>query len=72
MTVQVKHTRAFDGGPLVVIESLGLGQGAELRPQRLRAFAAALMLAADEAERRKLTHRGKPMPDERRTYGTAA
>lgn len=72
MTLRVKMTRAFDGGPLVVIESLGLGQGAELRPQQLRAFAAALMLAADEAERRKLTHRGKPTPAEHRTYGTAA
>lgn len=72
MTVKVKMTRAFDGGPLVVIESLGLGQGAELRPQRLRAFAAALMAAADEADRRKLTHRGKTLPDEHRTFGTAA
>jgi hypothetical protein len=72
MTIKAKLTRAYDGGPLVVIESLGLGQGAELRPQRLRALAASLMRLADDAERRKLTHRGRPLPDETRTYGTAA
>lgn len=72
MTIKAKLTRAYDGGPLVVIESVGLGPGAELRPQRLRALAASLMLIADDAERRKLTHRGKPLPDVTRIYGTAA
>lgn len=63
----VKMTRAFDGGPLAVVDGLP-GQGAELRPQQLRALAQALVLAADDAERRKMTHRGRPLPDERRTY----
>ena len=65
--LSVKMTRAFDGGPLAVVDGLP-GQGAELRPQQLRALAQALVLAADEAERRKMTHRGRPLPDERRTY----
>ena len=72
MTVKVKLTRAFDGGPLVVVESGGLGEGAELRPPQLRACAAALVAAADEAERRTLTRRGKPTPDEHRTFGVVS
>lgn len=72
MLIKARLTRAYDGKPLVVIESLGLGQGAELRPQKLRAMAAQLMRMADDAERRKLAHRGRPLPDETRTYGVAA
>lgn len=65
--LEVKLTRAYDGGPLAVVEGLP-GGGAELRPQELRALALTLSRLADDTERRKMTHRGRPLPDERRVY----
>ncbi len=65
-SLHVKMTRAFDGGPLAVLDLPG--DGAELRPQQLRHLAAALLRVADDAEGRKLIHRGKPLPDVRRVY----
>lgn len=65
--LNVKMTRAFDGGPLAVIEGLP-GDGAELRPGQMRALAYALSYIADETEKRKLKHRGRPLPDERRVF----
>ena len=64
--LHAKLTRAYDGGPLAVIDGMP-GDGAELRPQQLRALASALLRLADAAEDRKATHRGKPMPDQRMT-----
>ncbi len=64
--VRVKMTRACDGGPLAVLDLPG--DGAELRPQQLRDLAAALLRVADDCEARKLMHRGRPLPDERRSY----
>ncbi|MCC7151292.1 MAG: hypothetical protein IT501_04775 [Rubrivivax sp.] len=64
--LQVKMTIARDGGPLAVLDLPG--DGAELRPQQLRDLAAALVRVAGDCEGRKLTHRGRPIPDERRSY----
>lgn len=64
--LQVKMTRARDGGPLAVLDLPG--DGAELRPQQLRDLADALVRVASDCEGRKLMHRGRPMPDERRSY----
>jgi len=44
--------------PLVIVDLHGAG--AELRPAELRALAAALLRMADDAQARRLTHRGKP------------
>ena len=63
----VKLTRTRDGAPLAVIEGMPVA-GAELQPAQLRALAELLLRVADDAERRKTTHRGRPMPDERRAY----
>lgn len=60
-------TAAADGGPLAVIEGLP-GGGAELRPRQARALAHALLRLADDAEHRKTTHRGKPLPSQQRAY----
>lgn len=60
-------TMAFDGGPLAVIDGLP-GDHAELRPAQMRELAAALLRVAADAEARKLTHRGKPLPAESREY----
>lgn len=67
--LSVRMTTAYDGGPLAVIDGLP-GDGAELRPQQLRALAQALVGAASDLERRKTTHRGRALPDEARTYPT--
>lgn len=56
------------GAALVTVEGLP-GDGAELRPQELRDLAAALVRIASDAERRKPTHRGKPLPPQRKVYG---
>lgn len=53
--------------PLGVVEGPP-GVGAELTPAQQRSLAAALLRAADDAERRPLVHRGKLLPAERRTY----
>ena len=53
--------------PLAVVEGLP-GSGAELRPGELRALAAALLRIADDAERRPLVRRGKPLPPDRKVY----
>mgnify|MGYP001158973914 CR=1 FL=1 len=66
--LRVRLTRAYDGGPLAVIDGLP-GDGAELRPRQIRQLAYALARVADETEKRKLTHRGRPMPDEQRVFG---
>lgn len=65
--LNVKLTRAYDGGPLAVIDGMP-GDGAELRPQQIRQLALMLSQVADACERRKLTHRGRPMPDEKRVF----
>lgn len=65
--LEVKLTQAYDGGPLAVVEGLP-GGGAELRPNQLRALALALSRLADDTEQRKTSHRGRPLPDERRVY----
>jgi hypothetical protein len=65
--LRVKLTMAHDGGPLAVIDGLP-GDDAELRPHQLRHLAAALLKVADDAEARKLVHRGKPLPAVRTTY----
>lgn len=65
--LSVKMTRAYDGGPLAVLDGMP-GDGAELRPQQMRALAQALVSAASDLERRKATHRGRPLPDEKRSY----
>lgn len=65
--LDAKLTRTRDGGPLAVIEGLP-GGGAELQPAQLRSLAAALLRVAADAEARKLVHRGRPLPDERRVY----
>ena len=62
-------TKTRDCRPLAVVDLPG--DGAELTPCQLRELAAALLRVADEAEARKLVHRGKPMPDERRAYALA-
>lgn len=62
--LHAKLTRAYDGGPLAVIDGMP-GDGAELRPQQLRALASALLRLADAAEGRKTMYRGKPLPDQR-------
>ncbi|MDP1647974.1 MAG: hypothetical protein Q8M01_07220 [Rubrivivax sp.] len=56
-----------DMQPLAVVDGLP-GGGADLSPADLRALAAALLRIADDAERRLLVRRGKPMPPERRVY----
>ncbi len=49
--LDVTLTQCRHGKPLVVIES-SIGNGSELRPEQLRALAAALCAAADDAEQR--------------------
>jgi len=66
--LDARLTRTHDGAPLAVIEGLPGGGGAELRPAQLRSLAAALLRVATDAEARKLMHRGRPLPDERRAY----
>jgi len=67
--LSVRMTTAYDGGPLGVLAGLP-ADGAELRPQQLRALAQALVGVASDLERRKTTHRGRPLPDETRSYAT--
>lgn len=67
--LSVRMTTAYDGGPMAVLAGLP-ADGASLRPQQLRALAQALVGAASDLERRKMTHRGRPLPDETRTYPT--
>lgn len=57
------------GAPLAVVDLPG--GGAELCPSQLRDLAAALLRIADDAEARRLTHRGRPLPAVRRVYGSA-
>lgn len=65
--VRARLTMTHDGAPLAVVDGMGLC-GAEFRPALLRDLAAALLKIADDAEARKLTHRGKPLPAELREY----
>lgn len=60
-----KLTRAYDGGPLAVVDGLP-GDGAELRPHQLRALAAALVRLADAtAAHKTVTKGGRTLPDAR-------
>lgn len=72
MTPALHVTMTTDryGAPLAVIDGPPFN-GAELRPGELRRLAAALLRVADDAEKRKTTHRGRPLPPERRTYPPA-
>ena len=65
--LEVALTATYQGKPLAVINRLP-GDGAELTPAQCRMLAQALLRIADDAEGRKLTHRGKPAPIERRVY----
>jgi hypothetical protein len=48
-TLEVRLTRDRHHDPLVVVESM-MGNGLEASPAQLRALAAALLHAADDAE----------------------
>lgn len=66
-TLTATLTATYDGKPLAVVDGLP-GDHAELRPEQMRALAAALLKLADDTAARKLMHRGKPLPVERRAY----
>lgn len=66
--LDVTMRRTYDGHPLAVVHGLP-GDGAELRPDQMRALAAALNQAADVTETRAKAKRGRLLPDERRTFG---
>jgi hypothetical protein len=68
--LHVTLTATRDGAPLAVLD--GLPAGAELRPAELRALAAALLRAADDADARPTMHRGKRLPPARRAYEIVA
>jgi len=68
-TIRATLSQCRHAQPLVILDLLG--QGAELRPAELRAIAAALLRMADDAQARRLTHRGKPLPADRREYPLA-
>lgn len=64
-TLTANLTRTFDGKPLAVVDNLPGGL-AELRPDQLRALAAALQRIADDCEARPL--KGKAWAPVRRAY----
>ena len=66
-TLHATLTCTYDGAPLAMVDGLP-GDHAELRPEQMRALAAALLRLADDAATRKLMHRGKPAPVERKAY----
>lgn len=49
MNLAVSFQRTYLNGPLAVVHNLP-GSDAELRPEELRALAAALLAAADDCE----------------------
>ena len=49
-TLNVRHSVAFDQRPLASIDGLP-GQGADLRPEQMRALAKALLAAAEDCEK---------------------
>lgn len=57
MTLEVTHTVDRTGKPLAIVKNLP-GLDAEMRPERLRELAAALLAAADDCERRPTTRPG--------------
>lgn len=61
----VTLTRTFDGKPLAHIANFP-GEGADLRPEQMRALAAALCLAADDCEARVMGP--KSMQQMKRSY----
>lgn len=65
--ILAKLCQTRDGRPLATLEGLP-GDGADLTPADLRALAAALLRVAADAEGRKLAHRGRPLPADRRAY----
>lgn len=65
--LRVSLTTTYTGVPLAVIDGLP-GGSAELTPALCRALAATLQRIANDAESRKLLHRGKPLPATRREY----
>jgi hypothetical protein len=65
ITAKLCQTR--DGRPLATVEGLP-GDGADLTPGDLRALAAALLRVAEDAEGRKVAHRGRPMPVQSKSY----
>ena len=68
-TIRATMSQCRHAQPLVTV---GLpGPGADLTPTELRPLAAALLSMADDAQARRLTHRGKPLPAERREYPLA-
>jgi hypothetical protein len=66
-SLQVKFTRAYDGTPLAEVHGLP-GDGGELRPRQVRALAGTLVRIAGDLDAGKMTHRGRPLPDECRGY----
>lgn len=54
--LEVTLTRDRHNKPLVVVES-AIGNGMEVSPDRLRALAAALVKAADDADAKPTTPR---------------
>ena len=48
-TLAVKHTQTFKGEPLVCFANFP-GPDPDLRPQQIRALAAALLVIADDCE----------------------
>lgn len=50
LSLEIRHTECRFGKPLTIVSGLP-GDGAELRPAALRAYARMLLEAADDAER---------------------
>lgn len=70
MELTARLTNDRHGATIVEITSRGLGEGATLYAADLRQLAAVFAQLADEADARKATHRGRPMPDVRKRYVT--
>jgi hypothetical protein len=68
--LQATLSQTYRGEPLAVIDGGPFAGGAELTPAQCRALAAALQRIAEDADARKLTHRGKPTPVLRKVYRT--
>ncbi len=68
--LQATLTKTYRGEPLAVVDNLP-GGGAELRPEQLRALAAALLQIATDCEAQPAKGR-KPLPTVRRQYPMSA
>lgn len=66
-TLHVSHTLDRRGAALVVVRNMP-GEGAEFSPAALRAFAAALVAAADAAEALPRAKRGPTSINRTYTY----